>query len=209
MVAALTFLVMGALPAKAATTAGLWHMDESSGQAIDSSGMGNNGTLENVTRVAPGFDGTGRAYSFNGASSRVVIPNSSSLNPGALNVTVTAHVKFTVIPPASVGDYDLVRKGSGIYKMEIMSTGQAFCRFAGSTSTRSIKNGPNLADGRWHTIVCQKMSSNITLTVDGSSFTKTGSVGSISSGAKLFFGAKPNGEDRYNGILDEVTIVFG
>jgi hypothetical protein len=209
MVTALMFLVIDALPAKAATTAGLWHMDESSGQAIDSSGMGNNGTLENVTRVAPGFDGTGRAYSFNGTSSRVVIPNSSSLNPGALDVSMTAHVKFSVIPPPSVADYDLIRKGTGIYKMEIRNTGQAFCKFKGSTSGLSVKKGPNLADGQWHTIVCRKTSSNITLTVDGTSYTKSGSVGSISSGDPLYFGAKPNGEDRYNGILDEVTIVFG
>lgn len=208
-VAALMFLVMAGLPAKAVTTAGLWHMDESSGQAIDSSGMGNNGTLENVTRVTPGFDGTGGAYSFNGTSSRVVIPNSSSLNPGALDVTLTAHVKFSVIPPPSVGDYDLIRKGTGIYKMEIMSTGQAFCKFVGSTMKLSIKKGPNLADGLWHTIVCRKTTSGITLTVDGTSFTKSGSVGSISSNSKLYFGAKPNGGDRYNGILDEVTIAFG
>jgi hypothetical protein len=209
MVAALMFLVMGAIPAKAATTVGLWHMDELSGQAIDSSGMGNNGTLENVTRVAPGFDGTGRAYSFNGTSSRVVIPNSSSLNPGALDVSMTAHVKFSVIPPQSVGDYDLIRKGTGIYKMEIVNTGQAFCRFVGSTTKLSVKKGPNLADGQWHTIVCRKTTSGVTLTVDGTSYSKSGSVGSISSSAPLYFGAKPNGGDRYNGILDEVTIVFG
>lgn len=209
MVAALMFLVMGALPAKAVTTAGLWHMDESSGQAIDSSGMGNNGTLENVTRVTPGFDGTGGAYNFNGTSSRVVIPNSSSLNPGALDVTMTAHVKFSVIPPLSVGDYDLIRKGTGIYKMEIRNTGQAYCRFKGSTSGLSVKKGPNLADGQWHTIACRKTSSGVTLTVDGTSFTKSGSVGSISSSSPLYFGAKPNGGDRYNGILDEVTIAFG
>lgn len=207
-VAALMFIVMGALPASAATTAGLWHMDELSGQAIDSSGMGNNGTLENVTRVTPGFDGTGGAYSFNGTSSRVVIPNSSGLNPGAQDVTITAHVKFSVIPPPSVGDYDLIRKGTGIYKMEIRNTGQGYCRFKGSNAV-SVKKGPNLADGQWHTIVCKKTSSGVTLTVDGTSYSKSGSVGSISSGDPLYFGAKPNWEDPYNGILDEVTIVFG
>lgn len=209
MVAALMLLVVGALPAEAATTAGLWHMDESSGQAIDSSGEGNNGTLENVTRVTPGFDEAGGAYGFNGTSSRVVIPNSSSLNPGTLDVTMTAHVKFSVIPPPSVGDYDLIRKGTGIYKMEISGTGQAFCRFKGSTSGFAVRKGPNLADGQWHTIVCRKTSSDVTLTVDGTSYSRSGSVGSISSSDPLYFGAKPNGGDRYNGTLDEVTIVFG
>lgn len=198
--------LVGALPAFAATVA-LWHMDESSGQMIDSSGSGNHGTLENVMRVSPGYNGSGRAYSFNGSSSRVVIRNAPSLNPGSKTITITAHVKFTLRPPASVGDYDLVRKGSGIYKMEIVGSGQGFCRFQGTGGTLSVKGGPNLADGRWHTIVCTKTSSGITLTVDGSATSRSGNVGSISSSAPLILGGKPNKSgDWYKGLMDEVSI---
>jgi concanavalin A-like lectin/glucanase superfamily protein len=209
VMAASALLVATASPASAATVA-VWHMDESSGQMIDSSGSGNHGTLQNVTRVSPGFNGSGRAYSFNGTNSRVIISNSSSLNPGSKNITITAHVRFTVAPPPSVGDYDLVRKGSGIYKMEILGTGQGFCRFQGTAGTVSVKGGPNLANGQWHTIVCQKTSSSITLTVDGSSFAKSANVGSISSSAVLVLGGKPNASgDWYNGLMDEVSIVIG
>jgi concanavalin A-like lectin/glucanase superfamily protein len=207
---AISLLVVTAAPARAATTVALWHMDESSGQMIDSSGSGNHATLQNVTRVSPGFNGSGRAYSFNGTSSRVVIPNSSSLSPGSKNITITAHVKFTVVPPPSVGDYDLVRKGSGVYKMEILGTGQGFCRFQGTGGTFTVKGGPNLADGKWHTIACRKTSSSITLTVDGSSFAKSGNAGSISNTAVLVLGGKPNASgDWYKGIMDEVSIVTG
>jgi hypothetical protein len=204
------FLVATAAPASAATVA-LWHMDESSGQMIDSSGSGNHGTLQNVTRVSPGFNGSGRAYSFNGTSSRVVVPNTSSLNPGSQNLTITAHVNFTVVPPASVGDYDLVRKQkvTGIYKMEILGTGQAFCKFKGTAGSVAVKAGPNLADGQWHTIVCRKTSSGATLTVDGASFSKSGSVGSISSTVALVLGGKPTSGDWYKGVMDEVSIVTG
>lgn len=206
----IVFLVAAGTSARAASTVALWHMNESSGQMIDSSGSGNNGTLVNVTRVSPGFNGSGRAYSFNGTSSQVRVPNSSSLNPGSQNITMTAHVKFSVKPPPSVGDYDLIRKGSGIYKMEILGTGQAFCQFKGSGGGASIKGGPNLANNQWHTIVCKKTSSQITLTVDGSSFSKSATTGSISSPAVLVLSGKPAGsEDLYKGIMDEVRIVIG
>jgi hypothetical protein len=210
---AVSFGVLAApVGASAATTVALWHMDESSGQMIDSSSSGNDGTLSNVTRVSPGYNGGGRAYSFNGSSSKVTVPNDPSLNPGSQNVTIKAHVKFAGRPSSSVGDFDLVRKQSntaGTYKMEILITGRAFCRFAGTGGALSITAGPDLSDNRWHTITCKKTSSNVTLTVDGASFSKSGSVGSISSSIVLVLGAKPTGGDWYKGIMDEVSLIFG
>ena len=198
--------LVAAMPAYAATV-GFWHMDESSGQMVDSSGSGNHGTLQNITRVSPGYNGSGRAYSFNGSNSRVIIGNASSLNPGSQTITITAHVKFSSRPSASVGDYDLVRKGTGIYKMEILGSGQGYCHFKGTSGSLSVKAGPDLSDGRWHTIVCKKTSSSITLTVDGSSTSRSGNVGSISSSAPLILGGKPNASgDWYNGVMDEVSI---
>ena len=198
--------------ARAATTVAFWHMDESSGKMIDSSSSGNDGTLSNVTRVAPGYSGGGRAYSFNGSNSKVTVPNDPSLNPGSQNVTIKAHVKFPSKPSSSVGDFDLVRKqtgGGATYKMEILGTGKAFCRFSGTGGGVSITAGPDLSDNRWHTITCKKTSSNVVLTVDGASFSKNGNVGSISSSIVLVLGAKPTGGDWYKGVMDEVSIVFG
>ncbi len=196
-----------ASPAFAATV-GLWHMDESSGNMIDSSGSGNHGTLQNITRVSPGYNGSGRAYRFNGSSSRVIVDNASSLNPGSKTITITAHVKFDSRPPASVGDYDLVRKGSGVYKMEILGSGQGYCHFSGSNGRQTIKAGPDLSDGRWHTLVCKKTSTGISLSVDGSTFSRSGNVGSITNPGPLVLGGKPSSsEDRYDGVLDEVRIV--
>lgn len=198
--------------ARAATTVGLWQMDESSGAMVDASSFGNDGNLSNVTRVSPGYNGSGRAYSFNGSSSKVTVPNDSSLNPGSQNVTIKAHVKFSTRPSSAVGDYDLVRKQSnsaGTYKMEILLTGRAFCRFSGTDGGTNITAGPDLSDNRWHTITCRKTSSNISLTVDGATFSKNIRVGSISSSIALYLGAKPPGADWYKGIMDEVSIAFG
>lgn len=196
-------------PAQAATTVGLWHMDEGSGTTmIDSSGNGNNGTLKNVTFTSPGFDGTGGAYVFNGSTSTVVVPNSASLNPGTQDITITAHVRFTVLPPQL--DYDVVRKKGQqrMYRLEIWETGQAFCGFKGSTASKSLKKGPNLADGLWHTITCKKTANQISLTVDGVTWSFTRTIGSISNTANLLLGHKIGG-DFYDGTLDEVSIQFG
>jgi hypothetical protein len=204
------FVVTLASPARAVTTVGLWHMDETSGTiAIDSSGHGNNGTLTNVAFVSPGYNGTGGAYSFNGTSSKVIVRNSASLNPGGQDISITVHVNFTVLP-GSVGDYDIVRKaGPTSYKIEIAGTCQAACYFKGSTLGKLIF-GPALNNGSWHTITCTKSSSSITGIVDGQSTSRSVTVGSISSGTKLVFGAKNmTTGDMYNGRMDEVSIAIG
>jgi hypothetical protein len=210
LISALTMVALPS-PAQAATAVGLWHMDEGAGTTmIDASGNGNNGTLTNVAFTSPGFDGGGGAYVFNGSSSKVVVPNSASLNPGTLDVTLTAHVRFTVLPPNE--DYDLIRKkGQGqMYRMEIWETGRAYCSFKGSTGSKSVRTGPNLADGNWHTIVCRKTPNQVSLTVDGTTWSKAVAVGSISNTKPLLIGHKAESPfDLYNGTLDEVTIQFG
>ena len=189
----------------------LWHMDETSGAAAsDSSGLGNNGVDSNITFVAPGFDGTGGAYSFNGTS-QVVTSNSPSLNPGASDIALTAHVNTSTLPGA-VGDYDIIRKkkNAQIYKMEIIKTGQGYCQFKGTVTNGVVKGGPNVVDGRWHTIVCAKTATQISLTVDGVTVaTKVVTVGSISNTIGVYLGRKPDGTDAYNGLLDEVSITIG
>jgi hypothetical protein len=215
-VAAVAFALCQAVPASAATTVGLWHMNETSGStAVDSSGQNNNGNLVNVTFVSPGFDGTGGAYSFNGTSSQVRVPSSASLNPGTQAINVTLHVKFTHLP-GSVGDYDLVRKtGSGtFYKVEIGPKGQAVCLFKGTSGKGKVVFGPALNDGSWHTITCTRTGSSgqevVTAIVDGQSLAKSVVVGSISGTTPLILsGQKTGTQDLYNGVMDEVSIAIG
>ena len=142
MLSAIVVAILLPVASASAATVALWHMNESSGPMVDSSGSGNNGTLTNVTRVNGSFDGS-KAYSFNGSSSKVTVPNDASLNPSSQNVTITVHVKFGQVPSASVIDYDLVRKQSsaGTYKVEILRTGKAFCKFRGTSKQRRDHRG--------------------------------------------------------------------
>jgi sialidase-1 len=189
---------------QAATTVGLWHMD-SGPTAVDSSGHHNDGHLQNV-QVASG------TYDFNGHSSRVLVPDDPSLDPGSGDITISVKVKFTARPSHSVHDYDVIRKGGNgsFYKIEITNTGRARCQFHGSSGAQGIVLGPDLSNGQWHTIECTKTSSKIEGRVDGHAASHNAHIGSISNGTALSFGGKSSGsQDLYQGQMDEVRITIG
>jgi hypothetical protein len=202
-----------ALPSGAsASVVSLWHMDETSGTTMRDSVGPNNGTLTNVALGQPGF--LNLAFGFNGSNSIVTVPNNASLIPGAADFTVTVHVKFSAVPPPSIGDYDLVRRGlssstGGDWKVEILprdngTTAKASCHASGSAGSRTNTNGPNLANNTWHTIRCIKRASSLTLQVDGVSYPKSATIGSITNTSRLTVGAKSTG-DWYGGLMDEVS----
>jgi hypothetical protein len=206
-ISSLSVAALGALlvPAGAAQAAGFgasWQFNETTGAAVDSSGNGNNGTLHG------GIVRTGSGYHFDGSSGYVSVPNSASLNPGTGNITLT--VKFSLDGQPTAGhDYDLVRKGlagtkGGDYKMEVLDSGKALCRFNG-TAAVTLSGGSNLGTGT-HTVKCVKTSSSVKLIVDGvTKGSKSATVGPISNTASVILGAKP-GDDWTKGLIDFVTI---
>ena len=207
-------LTCGTGPASAAsfTRIATWDMDETSRTTMTDStsaaGM-SNGTTHSVQLGVPGKDG--KAYSFNGTSSYVSVP-SSGLNPHSSPVKVTIYLKTTKLPPSN--DWDLVRKGyystaGGEFKVELMPSGRASCGFKGSSGYAQLEAGPrNLNNGAWHMVSCIKENSSIQLRVDGQSFTKRATVGSISNSRPVIIGAYP-GSEYFHGLLDEASISFG
>jgi hypothetical protein len=129
-----------------------WQMNETSGQMIDSSANGNNGTPTDVRR-------TGSTYVFNGSTSRVVVADNNSLDPAERDITLTARV---LVNGGALDDdsYDVVRKGlaataGGDYKMEIKGTsdprvGQLHCLFKGSGGRVNRVARVDLQRGRNH-----------------------------------------------------------
>jgi hypothetical protein len=216
MAAAAVSVLVFAGTAQAATVTALYQMSDPT-KLVDSSGNNNNGTATRVTRVSTPW---GSGYHFNGKDSVASVRDSATLDPGKANLRVTAKVRFTVSPSASVGDYDLVRKGlagaaGGDWKMEIYppyknGPGTAYCQFQDSTKkSASIRDSRNLADGAWHTITCVKTASQIQVIVDGTTRSRSVALGSISNSSALTIGAKPGGGDRYLGDMDEVAIAIG
>jgi hypothetical protein len=200
--------------ALAASPAAVWHMDETSGSVMhDSSGHGYNGTLSNAQVGVAGFSGS-KAYGFNGTSSKVVVPDVSGLNPGTKDLVVSVHVAFSAVP---ADDYDLILKGlqstaGGDWKIEIVRVNGAAiarCYLRGSSGSWQKTTGPNLADGAWHTITCERHATTVQMSVDGTVWKKTTTIGSISNTAPLSIGAKASGGDWMKGTIDEVSITIG
>jgi concanavalin A-like lectin/glucanase superfamily protein len=198
----------------AATTVGLWHMDETSGTTMhDSSGAGHDGTLKGSplpTMRLPGFSGTAFGFAPTGY---VKVPADSTFNPGSANVTLTMRVKATKTPASP--DWDLIRKGlyttsGGEYKMEYQPSGQVSCGFKGSSGYYELMAGPAVNNGQWHTVQCVKTSSTVKVVVDGAAFSKSATLGSIapSNTDGVPIGARP-GSEYFNGSLDEASIQFG
>lgn len=204
----LAILLTTAAPAVAATVVAAWNMDGTGSRMADSSGRGHTGTLRNVVPL-------GSAYEFRGKPSYVTVPSHADFAPGTGNFQISLSVRFSAVPSAAVGDYDLLRKGlsstsGGHYKVEILRSGRGFCQFRGSAGMVTVSNGPNLANNQWHRITCTRTGNTVVLTVDGASWSKTGSIGSISNSSAVFIGAKNTaGGDQYTGLMDSVTVTKG
>ena len=194
----------------ASGTSDTWHMDETSGTTMADSTGSHPGKLHNVAlgqTVGGGVDGTG--YGFNGKSSYVNIPSSGDLNAGSGDVHISFHMMTSSVP--SKPDYDLFRKGQAPgmeYKVELQPNGQVSCYFKGTAGSATVQAGPDLHDGLWHSIQCEKSSSAVKLTIDGTSYTSKKSVGSISNSFDMIVGAYPGG-DFYKGEMDELTFAVG
>ena len=201
-----------------ANVVALWHMDEASGSTMHDVLGKHDGHLS--SGVKPGQPGgfSGLAYRFDGATGRVDA-DAADLNPGSKDVAVTVHIKTGLLPPSSVEDWDLFKKGSyetgDEIKVEYYPGGQASCGFAGRRSGSKtyieIKNvGPKLNNNAWHEITCIKTASSVSLLVDGKQVSKqTYTVGSISTSAGVVIGLHSAGSEYFNGLIDEVSLRYG
>ncbi|MBV9526823.1 LamG-like jellyroll fold domain-containing protein [Sphingomonas sp.] len=192
-------------------------MDETFGTTMhDSSGKGNDGTMNNVVTSGGGFV-------FDGSSSYVIVPNSPTLNPGTSNFSYTVQVQTNVMP-ASGKDYDLMRKGlsttsGGEFKVEIEYSGgigRALCVIKdGGGKSGSVTGTTNVVDGALHTITCTKKSDRVVLKIDSlDARKKYVTLGKISNTAPLLIGARTSTvrdstNDWYAGTIRSAGLSVG
>ncbi|QWZ06426.1 PKD domain-containing protein [Nocardioides panacis] len=208
LVAGLVTLLPAA--ARAASTTSTWHMDETSGSTMADSTGSHPGKITGVgLGVAgdPSYPGT--AYHFNGSSSKVTVPNSSSLNPQGSDLHIALSLRTTSVPASP--DFDLARKGAfpqQEFKVELQPSGQVSCEMVGSSGGVVVLGKPDVHDGAWHRVQCDKTSSSVQITVDGTTTTSKKSVGSISNPADLIIGSHGTSE-FFPGDIDEVSYTVG
>jgi hypothetical protein len=214
----LVVVAMGVLPGIArAAVISTWPLTLATG-ANDTTD-GNNGAVQNVV-----FDGSDAA--FNGANTRVTVPFAANLVPGSADVTTSIEINTTHQPGTGNFDFDLIRSEptKNMYKVELFPHGsvkaQAQCIFHGSQANINVHAGPTLNDGQWHTIVCHKTATQVTLTVATNgvvigTWTTNVAIGSITFKANAVFalGYKPvpggTDADFYNGLMRNVSVAIG
>lgn len=212
--------LIGASPAAADTTGlvGYWQLDAGEGTlTADSSGFGNDGTVQGNAAWVPGHSGS--ALSFDGSGRGWVdVPDSSSLEPTPA-VTVTAWVKASGSPggyryilakgatgctAASYGLYTAASGGLEFY----VSSGR------GTVYRDSPDAGGAVWDGRWHFIAGTYDGTTVRLYLDGAQVgagTRWGQplAYTLSDSNDLFIGNYAgcrSENDGFRGTIDEVTI---
>ena len=222
LTAAFVAVVAFAAPASAATLAN-WQMNEGPNASVmvDSSGHVN-GSIGADVATGFTFNGaTGYHWPFTSPTAppakpeRIVQANSSTLNPGSGNYTVTLRYRTT----KHFGN--IVQKGQagssgGYFKLE-NPNGQLTCVFRGTNSSgnflrKQVVSGV-LSDGQWHVVRCSRTSTGLTLNVDGKVVaTAKGSTGNISNNRPISIAGKLNCDqihttcDYFTGDIDYITI---
>jgi hypothetical protein len=211
---------------------GLWHLNEASGTTgagsiKDSSGNANNATPTSVTMGSLGI--LNSAASFDGTSSYISIPDSTSLSLNSSNkVTASAWVRFNgwysgacrtnqvlgkSVDGSSVGYYGLMVQDSG--GCGGAATGIHRTTFNVSAGgavgyTKFIIGGSDLKLGQWYHLVGIYDGSKLDLYVNGvsdaTSVVVTGAIGTNT--APLTIGKMNSASYPYyaNGSIDEVAI---
>jgi hypothetical protein len=167
---AAAILLTTAAPAGAAILpVGDWTLNEGKGTvAQDFSGHHNNGSLEGSAQWTSGR--FGHALSFNGSAAKVNVPDSASLEPGAISVsawvnssTSPGNDKYILAKGANgclAASYGLYTGANGGVAFYVASNG-------GLSWTISPASEPSLWNGQWHNVVGTYDGSKVRLYVDG------------------------------------------
>ncbi len=186
--------------------AGCWKLDETNGTvAADSSGNGNNGTVNGATWNPLGK--VNGCLSFNGVNNYVQV------NPDVSNdFSVAFWVQTTAI-----GGTGTWRQGEGLVNGSVGAgandfgtalVGNQLAFGVGNPDTTLVSSTP-INDGQWHHCVATRAQSSgaLQLYVDGGlQASGTGTTNPLTAPAYLRFGAMQSGGGFFNGNLDEIKI---
>jgi hypothetical protein len=195
-----------------AYTAGLWHMDETTGTGAyikDSSGNGNHGTPTGATLVE-GY--SSKARSFNGTSSYIEVTSSTSLQVTS-TFTLEAWVKRNT---DATGTERLLSKSdtSGYdYWLQILDDSTLQCgNTKADTSSTYRASSTTVPVGKWTLVTCTfDAAVGFNLYINGvlSNGTQVGTLGATRTSTRNFQIARLGSTSWYytfNGVMDEVRV---
>ncbi len=192
------------------TFAGTWLFDEGSGTvALDSSGTGNDGTLNGTPVWTTGISGS--ALDFSGGDDRVLVPDSPSLDVSD-QITIAAWVK-----PRKTGTQYVVKKArlsvTDGYELSLSNSGKVFVRFNQKSSGNTYRLDSQSyypTDGNtWMHVTAIYDGRFVKLYVNGNLeglLYAQGLVIASKNSNDLSIGAQDDGLNPFDGVVDQVHI---
>ena len=178
--------------------------DEGSGSTVtDASGNGNNGTISNATWASAGK--FGRALQFNGTSSMVTVPDSSSLQLSS-GMTLEAWVN-----PSTVNNNwrDVIYKGNDNFYLAATSTNSSrpdAGMIAGGTYADAFGTCA-LSTNTWSFLTETYDGSTLRLYVNGTQVASTAHTGAIATSTNpLQIGGDSIYGQYFAGLIDNVRV---
>jgi len=195
-----------------------------SGNALDSSGNGNNPIFNSATLAEDRFGNPFSSYSFDGSSSFIRIPNSNSLNAGN-KLSFSLWVKINAFSNDLCSGNALFNKGfetsNGVYDGMFGNapfgnfSGINFCSTPTDTSNISFYGAgigeydsitPLLRTGKWYHVVFVYDNTISYLYVDNKLVSKGLPQTTFTNNYDLILGKYPTNNYFLNGALDEIRI---
>ena len=180
---------------------GCWHFNEGSGNtAYDSSGNGNNGTINGATWVDGYY---GKALEFDGVDDNIRIQDSESLSVSS-ELTMMARI-YTINFHASGG---IIVNKDNSYEYAVFSNGRVKWAIENEVFWNWCDSNYNVALNTWTHISIVYESANSIKTYGDGNLKHTGSFGNgdiNNTNNELWIGIRPDNQP-FNGIIDEVMI---
>ncbi len=192
--------------------AGEWTFsDAGSGTALDSSmdGTTNDGTVVGAAAAMDRLGYADNAYSFNGSSSFIIVPDSDNLDFGTGDFSVSIWAKY---PPQ--GTHTVFYS-----KEEISGTWRGICSFAdyptaGRITGRSDEynalissTAANCNNDLWHHVVLLRQGTTLKMFIDGIQDSTAADLPyNVTNTANLIIGSHNGGGYFYTGLLDDIRI---
>ena len=189
-------------------TAGLWHMNEASGNALDSSGNSLSGVPTNTTVNNTSQKLGSAARSFDGNGDYLAVTHNSILNFGTDPFTIEAWIKSTSAADKTI----IMKRTTAILAMTWVRMNTGLITFYTRNSSGAVLQTTStitVNDGNWHHIGLVRSPDSVNIYIDGALNSSTfGGIVNSDNTENLIIGEDiANGATTsFDGSIDEIRI---
>ena len=177
-----------------------------SGNAMDSSGNNNDGTVHGAEPTTDRWGRSDQAYEFNGSSDYILVPNSSSLQP-ADEFTLSAWVNITDLSTLHWILDKRINTGTAPYNSYILCSASNIFKTGITTNVSANAGKTTIVTGTWHHLVGVYDGSQLVLYLNGVTDDSVSVSGSVNySTEPLYIGKSPTNSAFTKGKIDDIRI---